>query len=119
MKLSYDIILDVVCDPSLQSEEVAAKLLQMFEDSQKKKRTKKRDSFDGEQLRAVREAMSDGRWYRLDEICHKAGYSPLSIGAISARIRELPGYERRTLGNRLYEYRLASPVIQVVTPYGR
>src|SRR5438067_7959125 len=53
----------------------------------------------GEQLRRVYEVMTDGRWRTLEEITYAAGYKPNSIGAVSARIRDLPGmkvpYEKR------------------------
>lgn len=113
MKPTFDTILDVIDDRSLQSEEKAAKLLTLFESFSSKVRrlNRLRESFDGEQLQAVRRAMQDGRWRRLDEICVEAGYPVNSIGAISARIRELPEkgvrYEKRKAnGSRLYEYRL-------------
>jgi len=75
---------------------------------------------DGERLarqqRAVRAAMSDGRWHTLSELGAKLGYPEASV---SARLRDLrkPKHgghtvERRYAGSGLWEYRLVPKEVQ-------
>lgn len=106
MKPSFDAILDIVCEP-ISSEERAAKLLTLVEKT--KKPAKKRESFDSEQHRRVRSAMTPGVWYDLADITSKAGYPPNSIAAVSARLREMPDVESRKLG-RYYQYRIRQEI---------
>ena len=67
------------------------------------------------QIAAVWQAMMDGRWHTLDELCRTTGYS--SQASISARLRDLRKdrfgaheVERRRRGepgDGLFEYRIA------------